>query len=281
MDENNPGSSLNRRNALKTLGAGVASLSVLGGVSSAKSQDKSDKIYQQALKVREKTGSVARYRQFLKNHGFGVATDDSAYIVGNSDVSTNYLDKADLEIYFTLSSGNCTSYDDNYYADINWKWSKDWDDQGETPRDQIGIRWDDTHLLLPNEGGDEYYSDNYEYNYCTNGGLCYSGQASQYSHSGGEGIVFGYMDRGSAADGNHHYGGCKLRKISDQDNQNIQLRGDYEHNWSSTVDSIGISYGGLTVTYADSGDHSWQVDRKQDGSGERIATNLSEADCHF
>ena len=232
----------NRRTFLQT--AGIA----LAGVPTAAAArgDDQHRVIEQARRVRRRTGSVERFREYLRARGFGVAGVDRTYTVRKGDVSTQKLDEADLSISISLADA-CYG-GGQYWADLYWDWAdSDWDDGGEAPADIAGFHWDSQDWYVAD---DDYYTDG----------------AVSYRKSGPEGVAFDFDD--SAGDGgDNHSCTCMVRTKDDSiDPYARQVFADYIHTYSNvTISGVGISTSGLTVNLSDESE-KWHTDTDQSGS---------------
>ena len=74
-----------------------------------------DEIYQQTLHIEDKIGSLQQFREYLRNQGYKLLTDDKAVHPNwplerkggsSEDVSTDKLYKSDLDTNLTYTLGD-------------------------------------------------------------------------------------------------------------------------------------------------------------------------------
>lgn len=232
----------------------------------AKEKDnRGDAVYERALHVMNKTGSVAQFRKFLSNHSVTYTTADATFSVPkaneNEDASTEYLDVEDLQIWLTLSRPNC-DYPSRYRTEISFDWSgQDSDDWGDFPEDVVGVTFSDRHFWIPDENGSEYWTN---HNYI------------DYDSQGAEGIGFS-VDDVSADDGQLYSAGCKIRSQSGSSDplSSRKVYGEYEHTYSGSWSSLGFSAGLISLTWSDPGG-SW--DTNEDHNDVPLVANLGDLD---
>ncbi len=257
-----------RRSILKNTAIGATALSALPVVQ-AKEQPTSRDIFEQALRVQEKTGDRTKYRKFLENRGWSVASKDMTLEIPVSTsneqdgVSTQKLDKADLEIGLSLTE-NCN---ENFYGKVTWNWGdNDYDDIGDDPKDNIGMSWKEDSWYVPADGayGGKYIANVSDYDYSANG------ISMRYS-DGNDLEVFG-------AGGAERWIAADLRKPSDAyDPGARQLWAVYNHCWAGgSIKSVSISFGAISATF-DTSAKQW--DKGTDQNGDKLI--LSEADASY
>lgn len=249
-----------RRRFVKVVGS-AATLSGVGVVGA--DEPTSKELFEQALRIQEETGDREQVRQFLRNHGFGVAYKTMTWeIPSNSHdgVSTDKLDKNDLVISLDLYE-DCT----DYYGKVTWNWgNNDLDDIGDDPKDNIGMTYKEDAWLVPSGGvyGGNFIANVSDYDYSANGvGVRYSdGKDLEVFGAGG-------ADRWFAAD---------LEPLDDTlDPQERQLWAVYQHNYAGgVIDSVGFTFGVISVSF-DTGAKSWG--KGTDENGNKLILNAADA----
>lgn len=231
---------MSRRKILKAAGA-TSGLGVLSTVSAGAVDYQAVDWYERALEVREQTGSIEQFREALAREGGQLATSDlsvqKAWTPANEDgeVSTQALQKADFNLYMTMSS-NAGS---NPYVDLNWEITVDFgleNDGGEPPQDAIGLTFE---------------SADYDYD-----GYTYSGSGTIKNDTGFHGATFVYNDipcsdywaagadcpptLGTTVTVHNHAG---MRVVPDQtsDPSKRQVFGNYVHTWED-IEISAISF---------------------------------------
>lgn len=251
---------------LKLSGSGLMTATGISVPAVAKGNPgREDGVYEQALHVMERTGSVAQFRRYLSNHGVPYTTTDITYSVPKTieddEASTEYLDEEDLQIWLTLSRPNC-NYPGRYRTEISFDWS--WqgaDDWGEAPDDAIGITFSDRHFWIPDEDGDEFWTNH---------------SNVEYDSQGAQGIGFA-VDDALADDGQLYSAGCKLRSQSGTSDplSSRKVYGEYEHTYDGSWASIGYSVGSISLSWSSSGG-SW--DTNEDHNDVPLVTNPADLD---
>jgi len=195
----------------------------------------------------------------LNKHGIDPTTITRNYEVtkpsqGDDGVSTQILDKNDLEISISLSK--VWNTDDEYYLSLNWNWGdQDWDDWGEGPWDILGFAWNNDDWYLPD---DDFYTDN----------------KVRYKKSDTTGIAFEFNDPDGDG-GAQFYIDAYVHTRGDADPDARQIFADYWHTYSnSQVTSVTISSTDIQITVED-GTKKWHTDTDQ--SGDRLV--ISQADA--
>ena len=144
---------MSRRTVLKTLGiASVPATSATIATADA-NQEKYEKIRQQALHLREKTGNSQLFRQYLRKHGFNVVyMAKTEPLIHSDDVSTQDA-QGNITTTLTNYSAPCTG---DFYSDLEWKY----DTSGELWNNEADINtisFDYDHFdVVGHSGGDSY-----------------------------------------------------------------------------------------------------------------------------
>lgn len=261
MRKNQP----NRRQVLKTASLGFGLALGPGIVHGKNSETPTDKIYEAALERMQQQDSVAAFRDHLAKHDIAYTTADAKFKVEKSDgdndeSSIQKLDKADLQIWMTLSRPNC-DYVDRYRGEISFDWSwQDWNDWGDFPDDAMGITFSDRHFYIPDQNGGEYWTSD----------------KVDYDSQNHEGIGFSIYDVG-ADDGQVYSAGAKLWKNTATSDSNSQRKiyGEYEHTWNGEWSGLSISVGMISLNWTSSGD-AW--DTNEDHNGVPLVSNAGDLD---
>lgn len=238
MKNNN---SISRRKVLSTLGATAAATGMVG--QAAAGGRSSEKIFEQALKIREMTGSTELFEQYLLNRGFEISQQNSEthdYTESNGDVSIKRAERPNLDLKASVytSTYSETSYADadwNVYRDLSDAWN-DWDDAPKEPEDVVGIGWEHTDYDIE---WDTWNSTEY----------------ASYWDSSHNDIVWKFSDTDAymnRADGDDHlYGGwasVEMDGTNPVDERSILV--SYQHTWVGG-EVTGFSFdssGALSIT---------------------------------
>lgn len=145
-----------RRTFLKSL-AGAGTVAGLPAVAKS-TKAAGPSVYEQALRLREKTGSVEKFRNFLVKRGASIATDDRTYEIvkpSSSDDASAQYDKSQLDMQMTMTEYiSASSYD--LYVDLDFDVTYSLND-GDAPADVVGLGWEAREY----DYGDEHYSSDY------------------------------------------------------------------------------------------------------------------------
>jgi len=132
--------SATRRALLQAIGAGVA-VSGYSGVGVANSSGPSpEKIYEQALHIRKRTGSVEKFHKYLRNHGFEVKSKENEFSKQSGDISPQRIKDHHMTGTLTLSEYSIADFDGiaDYHVEVE---SDKWFGPGEDPEDHVSISW--------------------------------------------------------------------------------------------------------------------------------------------
>jgi hypothetical protein len=248
---------IGRRTYLRTAATGLAGTAGFASTAAGKRDGK--EIVEQSLRVKDATNSIDRWHEYLRDRGFGVASDSHRFAIDVDGPSTDhYKDQKFLDITITLSI-DC-SYDGTYYTDLSWTYEEDgaWlhDAAGAPPVDIAGIGyhidwWDlESYTISETTSMSEYVSYRDGTADGTGPGFEMDDDAMSY-----------YGD-----DDDIHWCGLYIEPIGDYDSDERRLQGGYTHTWKEvTIDSVSVSYpGGVSVSVSDE-TKSWDTDTEQDG----------------
>ncbi|KZN24991.1 hypothetical protein A4G99_00120 [Haladaptatus sp. R4] len=196
-----------------------------------------------------------------------VATNDMTISVPvdsgtESGLSTQKLDKNDLEIGISLSTG---CYHDEFYSKVTWNWgNNDWDDYGDDPKDNIAMSWKENSWYVPADQawGSSYIANANDYDYSANG------ISMRYSDG---------KDMGLPGDtSGERWIAATLKKPSDEYNAGArQVWGVYNHCYAGgAIKSVSIGFGIVSATF-DTSAKQWY--KGTDENGNKLI--LSEADA--
>lgn len=126
---------------LATLGTTVAASGIAGQVTAVQPSDR--EIYQQGLEIREETGETEAFEDYILNHGFDIAHQNSEtydFTHSTGDISTQRVKKADLDLYASVytTQGEKYAYGD-WSIDGGYEFTGS---TGEDPKDIVGIAWE-------------------------------------------------------------------------------------------------------------------------------------------
>lgn len=225
----------------------------------ARADPSPDEVYEQALRIQERTGDRRKFRRFLRNRGFVVNAGDATFSVPatqSDDIGARILDEADLEIGLSLSE-----YCSSYYAKTTWNWGdNDLDDIGDNPKDTVAMLWKEGAWFIPFSSGGDTYGGDFIAN-ADSPTTSPTGVAMRYS-DGNDLEVFG-------AGGAERYIATDLEPLDDSfEPSERQIWIAYEHAYGGGhIDDVDINGGALDVTYTIG--HSggeWQTGTDQQGN---------------
>lgn len=247
----------NRRNALKTIAGSTAAISLMGW-GNANTRKSPDRIYQEALMVREETNSDAKFRSYLEEHGFKHRTTSHTISFERpptweerqeDQVSPEKLKDETLSgsIFLTEPCGN----DEYTWADFSWTFDLEEDNvqAGDKPNDVIGIYSDDYSRIKDSQYGGAFVELPGEGSDPSTGALDTNGIAVEWDD---------YEAQKDAADRQDpnlgSYFGLKLQKDDlEDDPQQRLIVVEFEHTWRRLpwrfgLSSISIGIAGLSVS---------------------------------
>lgn len=266
-DSTNDG--IDRRRFLKTSGA--TAVTGLGFTSMARARGPSSReVVEQSLRLKEATNDIDKWKEYLRNQGFSVASDSHTYEIPKSTdgVSTQEVNTDELHIDISLSY-DC---EDVYYADLSWQYVDDTDDWhtpiGDVPYDGAGI------------GFDSDWWDLHSYT------ISDTTETSQYvsyrdGTADGTGPAFNVDDDQKYHDDNWdsvEYCGLYLDPIGDYSYDERRLQGGYGHTWENiSVESISVGFPwAISVTVTDE-TYRWETDTEED---EDTLLRLAQSDAY-
>lgn len=229
--DNHRGTGTSRRTALKAIGACAATATGVTSVASSRATS-ADEIYEEALRIKDRTGDVTEFREHLIDHGFGVGTTDISRTVGGQASSdgftTNQYDKSEWNAYLTITQ-QCDGSGaiERYTVDFSWSFDDSFGD--EIPADVAGIAWEGSDWVLKN---DDYYSSDHHVN---------------YAKSNPYGIAFTYEEYNGDPTALHGCG-AYLEPDNDSSADHRQVFADYWHTFQDVDYSISISSGGVGIS---------------------------------
>lgn len=261
VGERDSATGIDRRAFLKTTGIGFAVVGTFAATASAKPASRED--IEQSLRVKEETGSIEKWHQFLRNRGSDVTSETATYempVEANSsgDVSTQDWTKAELDITLTIG-GYCTTDGPEYYADLSWSYDDAADSgnygYGRLPLDIAGISYDYDWWDLTSYSVSEATSTS---SYVTTREESFTGTGPAFE-------VNDYDISYDGAEQDLHYGGVYLEPIGDYSPSERRLQGGYTHTWNSiTIDSVSVSFpAGVGVSVSDA-TYKWNTKTEQD-----------------
>lgn len=240
---------IGRRSVLKTVGAGFGAVSIVG---SAHAEQSPWDVYRQSLKLKNETGSVETWRNFLRDNGHEVATnrtENKAKLSSDDgDVSTQRYYDTNITFDLTLTE-LCDSV---YVADLTWEYDPLAEDDIRTPdlpKDQAALYWDTTKWKP--HGDQNYYSSNIgtdnrnveDYGYTLLRGDTPPSNGIKFDV-----LAHHAANIGDIADG-IFFIGQQIEPIGDYSEDARDVSAQYAINYSGgSIDSVGLSYPqGLTV----------------------------------
>jgi len=147
-------SDVSRRNLIKSGGITLGTC-LVPGMAGATSKDeetnseRADRIHNRARKIREKTGSQKKYKQFLSDNSDYIANKKSSFTPESMDeegVSTQNWSEGAISTDLTLTYYYPRCASEPYaYIDYNVEVNSDYNDRGEGGPDQQSIGWANHH----------------------------------------------------------------------------------------------------------------------------------------
>jgi hypothetical protein len=225
----------------------VAGITGFSHPAMAKSVDH-QKIHEKARKIYNNTNSAKKREKFLRKQDIRMDKVEQTYsVTTNQDgVGTDKVERDELSIYFSM-----TEYDDDAWdVFIQWNLADAIPWEGEGPRDQVGIAWDDEDYYFLSD--EVWYSDNYV-------------NVEDFSTTGGSGgIDFGFQDK--YGDGNNNYYGEFVARFN-KDNVSgpRQLEAKYIHTYAGYIDSLTVGFPDIvSISFKKEGG-SWDTVQQEDG----------------
>jgi len=264
---------LNRRAALKQLGAGLTVTSFGTGIVGASgsdyhnSEEYLDKIIEQARQIRQKTGSQERYLNHIRKSELATHRRWGTYEVpplSSSDVSTEELAKSYFHHELTLSY---TCDPDVLAFDYRWEHENVCPSNlrdGEDPRDVAALHWqtdDYTYKADSKVVGYNTYLDKDDGDIETNGLAAeYDDAQDSYEETNRDGACGVTVDS---------FLGGKVYIENDDDPRTRAWNMDYYHYYKNTncsIDSVSLSStGGISVSFSCSKDvANWHIQGYQE-----------------
>lgn len=248
---------INRGRFLKSTGAAAIAASSLATVGSAKPSF--EDIIDRAHRIREKTGSQAKFLKYLRKHDLAVANQRRHHTVPmqSDGPSTQNLSEGDLTTNLTLVYNYYQCSLDNIYTEYSWDWQVS-SGSGESPVDYVSMGWPTDHYLYESETHGERVS---HFDRDNDGG------ASVWEYD--DTNLGGYL----GDDSHSSYAGCYLNKSSTDQDRHVGAK--YRHTWED-VELTGWSY-----TVGSEGETSWApqfstVEKIWNGGFEKIYESEAE-----
>lgn len=249
-----------RRSLLK-IGAAAASVAAAPGIVGATSggrpsnSERADRIHSKALKIRERTGSQERFKEYLSNHADHFQSHQQSFQVGSDDGvssqewrSTAFDNDLMLTYYDSCASGDPYAYFD-YYITIDS--GEGW---GEGGPDQISLGWADHHYRY--EEGSAYYDsdmDNMSLKKESLNGVDWEWKdgKSCYNYCGTKDF----------------YVGCKAQLLTTDQERAVEAN-YWDMYDRATVDSVSFSSSGdISFTFSTTGNqdqHAYKIEEDSD-----------------
>lgn len=235
-------SKTDRRSVLKTVGAAVGGSTIVG---QATAQPSVRDIYKQGLEIRERTGKIEPFEEYILNRGFEVAHQNSetfAFEESNSSVGTERVEKDDMTLHASVytQDGVAFAHGDWYVErDLSDAWN-DYDDTGYPPKDIVGIGWEHSDYDIK---WDTWESDSFSSKRVAsteNVAWEFSDENAHHYYAGdGDGVMFeGWAD-------------VELEPTNPLSERSIIV--NYQHTWTSgsvtgvSFDSTGVMSIGVTL----------------------------------
>ena len=216
---------LGRRKALKIVGSGLG-VAGIGTVGAAASPERDlEEIYEEARRIRQKTGSQERFVEYLQTHCVGVSTSKSHFKKRNrsaesqsGDVSTEKVENADMTENLTVG-GDYTHTIADYKVEI-----KDGYGTGEYNNDAVTISWKHADYDMGENGT---HTDN-----ATNVHL---------RQSGFEGALWSFDDHNACAWGCDLWFSVGTRMERTTTDTPRKLQATYQTVWNDSTSVTGMS----------------------------------------
>lgn len=224
--------SMKRRTLLKSAGVAGVALSGVPPVSGGPAES-FEELYQEALRIRDETGSYDRFVSHLETNGASIQNQHQTDEVDLShpdpgELQPDKFEKAELSTTMTLTYNDC---DDAWYVDYEFSINEiDFNDAGDPQPDgsggpdQISIGCHHNHWYVDEN---DWYS----------GGLDNLSQSESTLY----GVTFEWKDGKSCYYGcdSTGYVGTRLTPFSTDETRVV--RGEYNHTWN------GLTLSGLSV----------------------------------
>lgn len=270
-EENDSGRKANRRTVLKSLGAATA-LSTAGvSVSGARGKPTLRERVDQSHRILQAAGPEKQH-EFLRNHGVATAkksTTAEMPVETSDGPSTEVLTTGEITLTFSLYN-DCGYYgyaDGTHIAELTWEYNASFDDWGASPKDYVGIGWDDNTW---------YYEDNNESDMDSN-----SSYVNYKTGTSGEGPVWEIRDE-ATLDNGYEFDGQDFYWVNvdidwtgpDYLMDNRTIAASYCHTWSDVkITGVGVSYpAGVSVSVGNENEE-WTKDTNDDGDFLRLRYN--------
>jgi hypothetical protein len=242
-----------RRTFLKSTAGLAATTGIPTMVGSAAAADpKHEEEYEEALKVREETGKIEKFREHIRNHGGDVVASDKQFLIkresdGSDGPSTDRVTHDDVSLRTTLSDyGNGLLYVD---LEFDVKFSHR---DGDKPKDPIGLGWEER----------EYDYDDYHY----------EADSVDWGQFHTHGVHFLYRDEDDDCFCEQtHNVGCRISREKGTP-ESRHVNSSFWHTWHDTeLSSVSINSSG-SVTFSLSDEEKKWESPAQDRVNEADAT---------
>lgn len=253
---------ISRRSVLQSSAVVTGMGGLISTVSANENSNNADQAFDAAIQVFEATGSTEKFKKVLENNGLNVVSKEKTFQVpvnstddeSSDGISTQALDTRDFNLFISLAK-----YANNSGVQVFSHWTHEVDyslpdnDSGEKPDDIAGFGFAEDDYILDDWQSDEY-TDRKEYN--------------------ASGIAFEYCDAccglyedatGTCTPQGEEFeidGWCQIQLSPKTSGTKDHIYFDYHHLFSNiSVDGIGISSGGISVTVSEE-QKSWHRDAR-------------------
>lgn len=259
-----------RREFLKSASAGLSVIPATTALASGKTKSDFRRIIDQSHRVREKTNSMDRWFQFLRNHNIVGHAKNATYTIpageSTDGVSSEQIEETDLNIWISLWY-NCDT--DEYYAEMNWSYDNTTSSWGEDPIDGAAIGYDQTWWDLASYSISEATTTS---NYVS---------VDEDSFDGtGPGFYVDDLSLWVNEDWDiTHYCGVYLNDVGTATEDERRIQGGYAHTWDRiSVSSVSGSWpAGISVTVSNE-TYKWETKTEQD---QDTLLRVSQADADY
>lgn len=253
-----------RRKVLQSI-ATIGSTTVIGASTASASTGGFRETIEHSHAVREATGSIEEWMNYLERHDVYGETKNVSYTI-NKGFTTQSIDKNELDINISLLEDCDTS---EYYAELAWEYSGG---TGEAPKDGIGIVYDSSWWKLA-----------YDNIWDTTSVSGYVDPEEEWGFNF-EGPGYSCNDYRAAKDSTqsyHHAGVYLLERDESVDSSDREIQGSYAHNWHDVnVQSVSVGYpSGVSMNVSDE-TYLWETKTENDGDLLRLSqADASDSHC--
>lgn len=263
-NENGEENSASRRTLLRAAGvtAGVVvTPTVVGAANNGGSgaSERADRVHDQALLIREKTGSHQKFKRFLANNANYFKSNQTTFEAPSDGVSTREWTSeafATVDLTLTYYYDSCTSGDPYAYFDYYVRMDTD-HVHGEGGPDQLSVSWNDDHYRY--EEGSAYHVENHDLVSLSKESL----NGVDWEWEDGNACYF------DCANPKDFTVGCKAQLLTTDQERGVEAS-YWEMYQDATVSSVGFSSSGdINFSYSTTGEtdqHAFKIEEDSDAA---------------